>query len=326
MALETRPYGKTGEKVSAIGLGGAFLDPSSIADGIATVRRALELGVSYFDTSPGYGWASQVVMGEGLKSWDGPYLLATKLGYMQTPRDHRSRDALRAQLWETLRALQRDQVDVLQVHQAGKHEWWTDDVPLLSSTRGRPQEPKTLHPDYDFTGAPVMQVLREARADGLCRFIGVTSDLASKDIALLLEHLDVDTCLPAFDYDILRRYARLDVLPVAVAKGVAVILGGIFRCGEMVEVHPEWLTSPPTRITPELRDGLERLYSIQRECSLPLVELTIRYLLADRDISTILVGATTPAEIEESVAAAEKGPLPSDLHQALEDLGVPKTP
>ena len=50
MVLETRPYGKTGKKVSVIGLGGANLQPYFIADGIATVRRALELGVSYFDT------------------------------------------------------------------------------------------------------------------------------------------------------------------------------------------------------------------------------------------------------------------------------------
>ena len=51
--------------------------------------------------------------------------------------------------------------------------------------------------------------------------------------------------------------------------------------------------------------------------------MIIRYLLSDSDYSTILVGAATPAEIEEDVAAAQAGPLAPDLHRAVEELGLP---
>ena len=47
-----RPYGRTGEEVTVIGLGGACLHKHSCDQGVATVRHALELGVNYFDTSP----------------------------------------------------------------------------------------------------------------------------------------------------------------------------------------------------------------------------------------------------------------------------------
>ena len=167
-----------------------------------------------------------------------------------------------------------------------------------------------------------MQVLHEALVDGLCRFIGVTGNTFN-DLAVVLRHADIDTCLPAFNYDILRRGARSEVFPVAMAKEVAVVLGGIFHNGREADVDREWLTSRPSWMTPELRDRMERLYSIERESGLSHVELTIRYLIADRDIATILVGAARPAEIEESVMAAEKGPLPADLHATLEDLGLP---
>ena len=50
--LERRPYGTTGEQVTTIGLGGVSLAKYSIEDGVATVGRALELGVNYFDTVP----------------------------------------------------------------------------------------------------------------------------------------------------------------------------------------------------------------------------------------------------------------------------------
>ncbi len=152
-----------------MGLGGGSLDKYSLTEGVATVRRALELGVSYFDTSPAYcQGASQVILGNALEGCTEPYLLATKLGYLAAPADFRSRDAFRAQLWENLRALRRSQVDVLQVHMAEWACWWKDGVPneqLLS-----------LDEAYDLPNAPVMEVLHEARERGLCRFIGITSD------------------------------------------------------------------------------------------------------------------------------------------------------
>ncbi len=55
MALETRPYGHAGDRVTVIGLCGTSLFKHSFNDGVVTVHRALELGVTYFDTSPAYG-------------------------------------------------------------------------------------------------------------------------------------------------------------------------------------------------------------------------------------------------------------------------------
>ena len=48
--------------------------------------------------------------------------------------------------------------------------------------------------------------------------------------------------------------------------------------------------------------------------------MSVRFLMANRDIATILVGSSTPEEIEESVVAAQAGPLPPDLHQTLQAL------
>ena len=82
-ALEQRSFGRTGEKVSVIGLGGAALYKHSYEQGVATVKHALDLGVTYFDTSPAYGRAgvdgrwidrgiSQLIMGEGLEGTTPP--------------------------------------------------------------------------------------------------------------------------------------------------------------------------------------------------------------------------------------------------------------
>ena len=76
-------------------------------------------------------------------------------------------------------------------------------------------------------------------------------------------------------------------------------------------------------MTPEMQRRVGRLAALQQESGLSLTTLTLRYLVADRSIATILVGAATPAEIEESVMAVQAGPLAPDLHQAVEALGLP---
>jgi predicted aldo/keto reductase-like oxidoreductase len=73
--IESRPYGSTGERVTILGLGCGALAKHSFAQGVATVRRALELGITYFDTSPFYcDGASQAILGETLDGRSEKYL------------------------------------------------------------------------------------------------------------------------------------------------------------------------------------------------------------------------------------------------------------
>ena len=130
--LEQRPFGRTGETVSLIGLGGAALHKHSYQHGLATVKHALDLGISYFDTSPVYGimadgkWISegeaQHIMGEGLEGTSKPHLLATKISAWQT-YNYSVEDCL-AQVRDNLRVLRRDRVDVLLGHNMEFRRFW----------------------------------------------------------------------------------------------------------------------------------------------------------------------------------------------------------
>jgi D-threo-aldose 1-dehydrogenase len=151
-----------------------------------------------------------------------------------------------------------------------------------------------------------MQVLQEAKEQGLCRFTGITADNA-EELACVLAEVEVDACLVAYDYTLLCRRALRRALPLASEREIAYIAAGVFN---------------PIG-APEMRSPDARLNEIQKVTGLSLVTLTVRYLVADPAITTILVGASTPVELEESVAAAEEGPLPPDLHEALKALAVP---
>lgn len=306
--MKEQAYGTTSASTTKIGLGGAFLTASSFADGVATVRRALDLGLRYFDTSPMYcQGASQAVLGEALEGVKQDYLLATKLGYFAQPSRFHSRLALLTQFEENLRLLRRKSIDTLQVHEADFHYWWSSDESFAGRLR------RDL--SYQFNDAPVLKTLREIKAEGRCRFIGISGNTAD-NMKRVLENVDIDTFLLAFNYDLIRRDA-LPILPMAKAKGCAKLVGAIFQRG-LASPQPELLDRPPEWMSPELVAKYKKLYRLQRESGMSLAEMGVRYVAAQADIDTIIIGAKLPSEIEECVRAVEKGPLPEDVLREIE--------
>lgn len=310
--METRPYGTTGRTTSIIGLGGAFLTASSFADGVATVHRALDLGVTYFDTSPMYcKGASQAVLGEALDGVSSDYLLATKLGYFSDPLRFHSPDALLTQFGENLRLLRRDRVDTLQLHEADFHHWWSTDT----SHTGRldPSAP------YDFASAPALEILAQLKHQGACSFAGISGNTAD-NMQRVLEAVDVDTFLLAFNYDLIRRGARR-VLPLAEQKGMVRLVGAIFQRG-LASPQPDLFNNSPGWMTPELLDAYRTIYNLQSKSGMTFAEIGVRFMAAQSEMNVIIIGAKSPDEIEECVRAAEAGPLPEEMVEQIEQIGL----
>ena len=300
-----------------MGLGAGQFRVSNAEQNIAGLRRAVELGVNYIDTSPLYGKGeSQIVVGRALAEIREPYILATKVGHLPEIENFRDEEAIFAQIQDNLRVLQRDHVDLLQVHEAEWRRWWADAPPY----------DRVIEPDdvFDFNDAPVMRALRRARDQGLCRWIGITGN-TTLQLLQVLRHVDVDTILLAYNYNLLYRASLRYVLPLAQERGVAPIIAGPLYGGRLAEVRRERLDQPSDWLHPDHRNALSRLYDIQADCGIPLPELAIRYLLSDREIGVLLIGAVSVAEVEQNVACAEAGPLPADLHQAISEIGVDGT-
>ena len=308
------PLGHTGVEVPRLGLGGAQFRSADAKHNIAGVHRAIELGMNYVDTSPFYGdGESQSVLGRALVEVREPYFLATKVGHFAEIAMFRDEDAILAQIHENLRNLQRDEVDLLQIHEAEWRRWWSD----------APPHDRVIEPDemFDFNDAPVLRALRRAREQGLCRFIGITGN-TTLPMMQVLRHVDVDTILLAYNYNLVNRSTCLHALPLAIEKRVAPIIAGPLYGGRLAAVHREWLDDPPDWLHAGIRAAMRSLYDIQANSGMSLPELAIRYILGDPEIDILLVGAVSVAEVEQNVAFAEAGPLPNDLRQALSDIAV----
>jgi len=159
--MKRRALGKTGLEVAPIGLGGfpfggvnraAGWDPfapEGRQTAIATIHRALELGINYLDTAPGYGDGnSESIFGEALAGRRSEVVLATKCPWKVDA------EAVTRSVEASLRHLQTDWVDVVQLH-GGMFE--ADDVEHI------------LH-------RGPLDALRRARAAGKVRFLGFSCE------------------------------------------------------------------------------------------------------------------------------------------------------
>jgi aryl-alcohol dehydrogenase-like predicted oxidoreductase len=122
--MQYRVLGRTGLRVSEVGVGGAqfgltnymghwdAFPEAAERDTTATVHRALELGYTYFDTAPGYGdGRSEEMVGRALAGHRDEVVLATKVS-----RGQWAPDAIDRSVEASLRRLRTDVIDVIQFH------------------------------------------------------------------------------------------------------------------------------------------------------------------------------------------------------------------
>lgn len=194
--LPQRRFGKTGEPVPVVGLG---TGPAGMgladADAVALYHAAIDRGVTYLDTAPGYARA-HVQLGEVLPTRREEVFVATKC-YAGT-----ADEALKIHE-QSLKDLRTDHVDLLYAHCVGSFE---------------PEQ--LLAPDGVFAG------LREAQRRGWTRYIGFTCHHQPKRAAKLLQEVEVDAVMLAMNYADRHTYGfEEQVLPHAqkLDLGVAVM-------------------------------------------------------------------------------------------------------
>jgi aryl-alcohol dehydrogenase-like predicted oxidoreductase len=170
---------------------------------------------------------------------------------------------------------------------------------------------------FDFAHAPVIQFLREAKARGLCRHIGVTGNHA-RHVGRVIREVDgLDAVLCAYNCTPLNVTLREHVLPTALAKRMAVVVAGVFT---FVNSLPQGWATEGSYLGPRSDAQLAALQTLQRECGLPMAELALRFVASDERLSVVLAGACQPAEVDQNLASFLRGPLPTDLHAAVETI------
>jgi aryl-alcohol dehydrogenase-like predicted oxidoreductase len=198
-----RQLGRTGERVSAIGIGGSHLgDAAGEQTGIRIVRTAVDRGITFMDNSWDYhDGRSEVWMGHALR--DG----YRQKVFLMTKFDGRTKAAAAQQIDESLKRLETDHVDLMQFHENIRME----------------------DPDRFFAAGGAVEAVREAKKAGKIRYVGFTGH---KDPAVHLRMLEVahqhdfhfDTAqMPLNILDAQFRSFAHEVMPKLVEQGIGVL-------------------------------------------------------------------------------------------------------
>ena len=145
--MPTRRLGNTGVEVSLLGIGGFHIGLPDEPDGIRIVREAIDHGVTFLDNCWDYNdGKSEIRMGKALR--DG----YRERAFLMTKLDGRTADAATKQLEQSLRRLQTDRLDLVQIHETIRMS----------------------DPDRVFAPGGAIEALVEAKRQGKLRFIGFT--------------------------------------------------------------------------------------------------------------------------------------------------------
>jgi len=171
------------------------LPPSDEHDPVAIAETALNLGVTYFDTAPAYNRGqSETNYGHVLARRRNEVFLATKTG-------DRTHDGTLRSLEQSLKRLQTDHVDLIQIHGIAD----TEDLDAWERSTG------------------VLTALRKVRDQKVTRFIGITGHDSAPRLREAVERYDFDTLLTTLNPVSRRRPFRDDLLPAANRKQMGVI-------------------------------------------------------------------------------------------------------
>ncbi|NBV45782.1 MAG: aldo/keto reductase [Planctomycetia bacterium] len=296
--MHTRPLGRTGLEVPILGFGASSLGAEfrrvTLAETIASVRAALDCGLSLIDTSPFYGRGmSEVLLGialEGVPRDD--YLLCTKLGRYDLAHFDFSARRVAESVDVSLHRLRTDHLDIVLCH------------------------------DIEFV--PMQQIvdetlpaLRKARDAGKVRFIGF-SGYPQRIFRFVCDQTDVDCVLSYNQYTLQNTRFATETLPWLAPRGIGAMNAGPFSARLLTDAPlPGWLKEPEP-----VKAAARTAAALCRSRGTPIAKLALQFSLAHPGIATTIAGSANPDNVRAWAAWAAE-PLDEELLRDVQAIFTP---
>ncbi len=313
--MQYRHLGRAGVRVSEIALGSWLTYGAAVDErrAMACVERAYDLGVTFFDTANIYGrGAAEQVVGKALKQYRrDSYVLATKAFWPmgEGPNDRGlSRKHLFEQLHASLKRLGTDYVDLYQCHR------YDPETPLE----------ETLRALDDFI------------TQGKVLYIGTSVWSAAQIVEALRlqERLNLDRFASEQpQYSMLVRNIEREVMPLCEREGVGIIpwsplaqgvLTGKYKAGEKPPPGSRAADPSSNMFMGDLLSEanlakVEKLKPVAQRLGLSVAQLALAWCLRKPVVSSVIIGATRPEQVDDNVKASGV-PLPQEELEHIEKI------
>jgi aryl-alcohol dehydrogenase-like predicted oxidoreductase len=298
--MQNRVFGRTGLEVTPVTLGswpmsgdryGAIDD----SEAVRTIRAALDLGITSFDTAPAYGSGhAEETLGVALEGRRDQAIITTKCGIggrNGQPGRNSSRAGILKEIDDSLRRLRTDHIDVYLVH-------WPDPNTELDET---------------------MAAMDEIAQSGKTRLVGVSNfDVELLEQCRKVRPVDV----LQVGYNLFDRRMEREVFPYCQQHQIGVMAYGSLAYGlltgaftpETTFEEKDWRAGGVAFGQPILRGSnfvtnvglVDRLRTeVAEPKGVTVAQLALAWVLRNPVITTAMVGARVPSEIEENVGAAD---------------------
>jgi aryl-alcohol dehydrogenase-like predicted oxidoreductase len=304
--MDYRPLGNSGLLVSSVGLGcNNFGGRCDLAKSRAVVERAIEEGITFFDTAEMYGGAgrSEEFLGVLLAGHRDNVVLATKFGHADVDMGYGpaagakgGRAYVRRAVEASLRRLNTDHIDLYQLHT----------------------------PDPVTPIAETLAALHELVVEGKVLYIGHSnfSSWQLAEAAHVADELGVTPFISAQNHwSLLEREIERELIPAAEHYGVGVIpffplaqglLTGKVRRRDAIPAGTR-LHERAHLVTDERLDRVEALTRLAEKLGRSLLDLAIGGLAARAATGSVIAGATKPEQVTANARAGSWAPTPDEL-------------
>jgi L-glyceraldehyde 3-phosphate reductase len=317
---ETMPYrrcGHSGLRLPAISLGlwHNFGGVDAFENMRAMLRRAFDLGVTHFDLANNYGPPPGSAeenfgraMAADLRSWRDEMIISTKAGYLMWPGPYGewgSRKYLLSSLDQSLKRMGLEYVDIFYSHR----------------------------PDPETPIEETMAALDMAVRSGKALYAGISNydpEQTSRAIAVL-KQLGTPCLIHQMKYSMFEQTPELGLFATLSAEGVGAIafsplaqglltdryLGGIpadSRAGKLDTFLK------PNDVTPDRLARIRALHALAQRRGQSLAQMAVTWVLRQPQMTSALIGASKPEQVEQSLAAAASAGFSAEELAAIEDI------
>jgi L-glyceraldehyde 3-phosphate reductase len=317
-SMAYRRCGRSGLMLPPISLGlwHNFGDDRPIDSQRAILRRAFDLGVTHFDLANNYGppyGSAEINFGRLLREDLRPYrdelIISTKAGYDMWPGpygDHGSRKYLLASLDQSLRRMGLDYVDIFYSHR------FDPDTPLEET----------------------LGALETAVRAGKALYAGISSysGARTEEAARILEEMGTPLLIHQPSYSLLNRWIEEDLLDVLGQEGVGCIVFSPLAQGMLTSRYLDGIPEgsrvatggalSEDMLTQESLDHVRALNGIAQQRGQTLAQMAIAWTLRDPRVTSSLIGASSVAQLEDSLGALDNLDFSDDELRAIDGHAV----
>jgi aryl-alcohol dehydrogenase-like predicted oxidoreductase len=304
--MEIRNLGQSGLRVSTIGLGcNNFGGRIGLEATRAVIHKAIDLGITLFDTADVYGerGGSETLMGQVLGDRRKEIVLATKFGMPMDDTGEQqggSRRYIMTAVEDSLRRLRTDWIDLYQIHAFDPR------TPIDETLRTL--EDLVRQGKVRYIGCSNFPSWRVTEAHWTARDLGVTAFASCQD-----------------EYSLIFRSPEAELMPAARAAGMGMLPYFPLASGLLTGKYRRNAPMPPgTRLagTQRLADRYlternwaiaEKLADFAETHGKTMLELAFSWLLSRPPVSSVIAGATKPEQLEQNVKAGTWKLTPEEL-------------